>query len=737
MKQFIHTFQAESLKLKYSGIPRTAYILALIMPLIGIGISIFRFFDPDAPPTTPVYLFYQIYDNLIKGFIYVFYPIIVIVTASRIAQLEHRNNTWQLMETQPIKRTYLFNAKFLKAYQICFYSILFFFTGFLINLVIVHLLNPENEFLIVKIHWLFLVQQIIKITLCTGLLLALIYALSVRFSNIFLSVIVGIGALLSAPILTSLNLLPKWHPTFLLAKIVDKPSDLGNWLTFNEYLSIVGMFVILWITTFWYVYKNKKWYVTDRSKVVFYQILPILILGFTFVWILQPDKMLPSNQTVIKGNVPENIDIKEIYLLDGMINDTLQTIKITDKTFYHPIKEKITLKTYRLAWTDHTGNSQEKVLFSENDIVEVQFRDVSKNQPFKILGTRLAENNLAFSLSEYYRLSEYYVNRSNPSDAKYFMKILRDDYKKDQRIIRSFHTADNYIIRDDYAEIIKKENAFKYALLWDQYKERVLRFTSDFEYKDQTIEDILDIELNTDNEQLAKAERPNYYKYMIHTFIQNDTLDDDRNSKLFRAVSSLTNKELRSQFAKVILNAESPKATKEELNFYEVNYLPMIQEDRTKTYFMTMLQDLKNLTIGNEALSFEAITPENEFKTLSDFKGKYVILDFWASWCAPCLAQAVDFEKHAMAYNKRGDVAFVSLSIDKQESDWRKKVKLNDKHVIQLYAKNIRELNQFYRIESIPRFIVIDPEGKILNNSFPFPSEGNFTQLLDKLLPEQ
>src|SRR5690606_23757578 len=227
------------------------------------------------------------------------------------------------------------------------------------------------------------------------------------------------------------------------------------------------------------------------------------------------------------------------------------------------------------------------------------------------------------------------------------------------------------------------------------------------------------------------------YKYMIHTFIQNDTLDDDRNSKLFRAVSSLTNKELRSQFAKVILNAESPKATKEELNFYEVNYLPMIQEDRTKTYFMTMLQDLKNLTIGNEALSFEAITPENEFKTLSDFKGKYVILDFWASWCAPCLAQAVDFEKHAMAYNKRGDVAFVSLSIDKQESDWRKKVKLNDKHVIQLYAKNIQELNQFYRIESIPRFIVIDPEGKILNNSFPFPSEGNFTQLLDKLLPEQ
>src|SRR5690554_5282260 len=167
--------------------------------------------------------------------------------------------------------------------------------------------------------------------------------------------------------------------------------------------------------------------------------------------------MLPGNQTVIKGNIHENMDIKEIYLLDGMINDTLQIIKVTNKAFYHPIKEKIPLKTYRLAWTDHTGNHQERVLFSENDIVEVQFRDASKNQSFKIIGTRLAENNLAFSLSENYRLSEYYVNRSNPSDAKYFMKILKDDYKKDQRIIRSFHTADNYIIRNDYAEIVKKK----------------------------------------------------------------------------------------------------------------------------------------------------------------------------------------------------------------------------------------------------------------------------------------
>ncbi len=200
----------------------------------------------------------------------------------------------------------------------------------------------------------------------------------------------------------------------------------------------------------------------------------------------------------------------------------------------------------------------------------------------------------------------------------------------------------------------------------------------------------------------------------------------------------MKNPTLETQLAKIILEDKLPNVNDlTEINRYEELFLPLIKDQRTHTYYSKFINDKKRLTSGSEALSFEAITTNNQPKTLTDFKGKFVVLDFWASWCGPCIYQADYFEKHAIEYNKRGDVVFVSLSIDQKENAWRKKVKLNDKNVVQLFAKNQKALNDFYRLNSIPRFIVIDPEGKIINNNFPFPDDSNFKVMLDQILPKK
>src|SRR5690606_10929665 len=104
-----------------------------------------------------------------------------------------------LMETQPVKRAILLNAKFIKAYQICIYSIVIFMLGVAAVSGFTYMLSSKSEQFILDIQWLFLLKKTISLSLGTGFLLAIIYAVSVRFSNLFVSIIVGVGALLVAP----------------------------------------------------------------------------------------------------------------------------------------------------------------------------------------------------------------------------------------------------------------------------------------------------------------------------------------------------------------------------------------------------------------------------------------------------------------------------------------------------------------------------------------------------------
>lgn len=99
--------------------------------------------------------------------------------------------------------------------------------------------------------------------------------------------------------------------------------------------------------------------------------------------------------------------------------------------------------------------------------------------------------------------------------------------------------------------------------------------------------------------------------------------------------------------------------------------------------------------------------------SLSDFKGKWVVLDFWGSWCGWCVK---GFPALKEAYKKYGDkIVVIGIDCNESEADWRAGVKAHDLPWVNLYNGSNNSLYEAYRIEGFPTKAIINPEGKLVD----------------------
>lgn len=122
---------------------------------------------------------------------------------------------------------------------------------------------------------------------------------------------------------------------------------------------------------------------------------------------------------------------------------------------------------------------------------------------------------------------------------------------------------------------------------------------------------------------------------------------------------------------------------------------------------------------------------------LEDLRGKYVYIDVWATWCGPCRAEIPHLKKIEEKYHGK-NIEFVSISVDvdKDHDKWQKFVTEKQLGGIQLFAdKNwMSDFIKAFGIDSIPRFLLIDPNGNVVKADAPRPSSPLLVELLDGLV---
>lgn len=145
---------------------------------------------------------------------------------------------------------------------------------------------------------------------------------------------------------------------------------------------------------------------------------------------------------------------------------------------------------------------------------------------------------------------------------------------------------------------------------------------------------------------------------------------------------------------------------------------------------------IKTLVAGTPSPGFDYENHAGGKTSLESLKGKYVYIDVWATWCGPCRQEIPSLQKVEEEY-KTKNISFVSLSIDtkKDYDKWKKMVTDQKLGGIQLIADNdwTSKFAVDYAIMSIPRFILIDPDGKIVNADAPRPSDPKLVSLFNDL----
>ncbi len=161
-----------------------------------------------------------------------------------------------------------------------------------------------------------------------------------------------------------------------------------------------------------------------------------------------------------------------------------------------------------------------------------------------------------------------------------------------------------------------------------------------------------------------------------------------------------------------ILNKDFTEEEAENLlTLFELKY-------KDSYYFKTcleLLDNVKHIEVGKQAPNFSSLDLDSNVVILSNFKGRYVLLEFWSSWCGPCISEIPFLVKAYDEYKNKG-FEIIGVSLDTNRDTWQKTIK--EKNLSWTQISDLKgpqnEIAMLYCVNGIPRSFLINPEGIII-----------------------
>lgn len=155
--------------------------------------------------------------------------------------------------------------------------------------------------------------------------------------------------------------------------------------------------------------------------------------------------------------------------------------------------------------------------------------------------------------------------------------------------------------------------------------------------------------------------------------------------------------------------------TLDEVQAFYDNLTDRVKKSAPGVALKQKMENMQQVNIGGMAPNFELTTPDGKKLSLYDLRGHIVLLDFWASWCGPCLAEVPNLKAIYEKYHGKG-LEILGVSLDEKEAAWKGAIErkgLTWQHVSSLKGWKC-PVAQRFKVTGIPRMYIIDAQGKII-----------------------
>lgn len=225
---------------------------------------------------------------------------------------------------------------------------------------------------------------------------------------------------------------------------------------------------------------------------------------------------------------------------------------------------------------------------------------------------------------------------------------------------------------------------------------------------------------------LSQYKSINNYEHFMSKLFESDS----KEARAEKIANLFTSASENPEAFQAMISGIDKHATHDLLSYFESNF----GDSKNYSAFQKVVLSQNDKNIGNEIENFMFTDKEGNRININDFEGKLIVIDFWATWCKPCLALEDDYKKVVKKFESNKNVQFLSIAVRQSHTPWIKHIEGDDyENLIHARFEDQKDIEiplGVFDLLSIPKFGFISKDQKVIFSNGPQPGSLYFEELI-------